>query len=70
MKRLQFALHFEVLHPEIQSRLQAEIDENVESDRPITMEDKEKLPLCEAAIMEVMRISTAFPITPPRTSRT
>lgn len=33
------------------------------------MEDKAKMPYTEATIMEVRRISTPFPITPPRTSK-
>ncbi len=32
------------------------------------MEDKVNLPFTEATLMEVRRISTPFPITPPRTA--
>ncbi len=37
-------------------------------ERPITMEDKPSLPYTDATLMEVRRISTPFPITPPRTA--
>jgi cytochrome P450 len=43
------------LHPDIQRRAQAEIDEVVGKDRPPTPEDRERLPYVCAVIKEVMR---------------
>ena len=40
-----------------------------QQDRHVCFEDKASMPYTEATLMEVRRISTPFPVTPPRTSR-
>jgi len=49
-------------------RCQEEIDRVVGRTRNVTMEDKPNMPYTDAALLEVRRISTPFPITPPRTA--
>lgn len=57
-----------VLYPEVQAKIQHEIDQFVGRDREVTFEDRANLPYTDATIMEVRRIATPFPITPPRMS--
>ena len=57
-----------ILYPEVQKRIQEEIDLQVGRDREVTFDDKASLPFTDATIMEVRRIATPFPITPPRVS--
>lgn len=61
-------LLYMVLYPEVQSKIQREIDQNVGRDREVTFDDKINLPYLDAVIMEVRRIATPFPVTPPRMS--
>jgi len=65
-KTLSFCVLWMILHPEIQSHLQIELD----SFGPglVRYEDKDRLPYTMACLMEVRRISTPFPVTPPRTA--
>ena len=49
---LAWAVCFMITHPEIQVRVQAEIDE-VLGDRPPSLEDRGELSLTEATIMEI-----------------
>ncbi len=57
-----------ILYPKVQTRIQEEIDLHVGRDREVTFDDKAKLSYTDATIMEVRRIATPFPITPPRVS--
>ena len=57
-----------VLYPEVQKRIQDEIDQYVGRDREVIFDDRANLPFTDAVIMEVRRIATPFPITPPRMS--
>ena len=59
-------LLYMVLYPEIQRKVQKEIDEVVGRDREVRFQDKVNLPYTEAVINEVRRIATPFPMTPPR----
>ena len=61
-------IFYMILYPEVQKRIQTEIDEIVGRNREVTFEDKSNLPYTDAAIMEVRRIATPFPVTPPRVS--
>ena len=61
-------LFYMILYPEVQKPIQTEIDEIVGRNREVTFEDKSKMPFTDAAIMEVRRIATPFPVTPPRVS--
>nr|WAQ80662.1 methyl farnesoate epoxidase/farnesoate epoxidase [Tigriopus japonicus] len=57
-----------VLNPDVQLKVQEELDRVIGRERHITMDDKINLPYTDATMMEVRRISTPFPITPPRTA--
>lgn len=59
-----------ILYPGVQKRVQNEIDEKVGHDREVTFADKTSLPFTDATIMEVRRIASPFPVTPPRASMT
>ena len=57
-----------ILYPDVQSRIQQEIDNVVGRDHEVTYADKVNMPFTDATIMEVRRIATPFPVTPPRVS--
>ena len=50
-----------IAYPEYQAELQAELDSVIGRNRPITWQDRKKLPFTEACIHEIMRISCYFP---------
>jgi cytochrome P450 len=52
-------------HPEIQSRIQKDIDSVVPRDRLPSIDDKIKLSYLEATILEIMRVRTAVPLSLP-----
>lgn len=55
-----------LLHnPDVQKRMRKEIDKVVASGRYPLLEDKSKLPFCEAACYEILRISNVAPTTGP-----
>ncbi|XP_068217492.1 cytochrome P450 2L1-like [Palaemon carinicauda] len=49
-------------HPEIQKKMQREIDEVVPKDRLPTLQDKDRLPYTEAVLFEVLRYSSFVPL--------
>jgi len=49
-------------YPDVQRRLQEEIDSVVSRDRLPSLDDKQKLPYVEAAILEIMRYKTLVPL--------
>lgn len=51
-------------HPEIQKKAQAEID-SVCGDRPVTIDDQDKLPFTDAVLKEVMRLHPVVPLMVP-----
>ena len=53
-------------HPDVQRRLQEVIDSIVPKDRLPSLDDKQKLPYVEAAILEMMRFKTLIPTGVPR----
>ena len=59
-----------VKYPDIQSKVQQEIRENVGFSRPVTMEDKINLPLTEAVIHEILRITCIAPLGLPHSTAT
>ncbi|XP_051492936.1 cytochrome P450 2D17-like [Apus apus] len=59
---LRWAFLHMVLHPEIQSKVQAEIDKVIGSERPPTMEDQVRLPYTNAVIHEVQRYADILPL--------
>uniref|UniRef100_UPI0037E864C2 cytochrome P450 2U1 n=1 Tax=Semicossyphus pulcher TaxID=241346 RepID=UPI0037E864C2 len=57
-----WVLLYLVLHPDIQDKVQAEIDEVVGTDRVPSLTDKGSLPFTEATIMEVQRMTVVVPL--------
>lgn len=54
-----------IRNPDIQTRLQVNIDEIVGRERQPTLADKSKLPYVEATILEVLRIAPVAPLSVP-----
>ncbi|XP_027708573.1 cytochrome P450 2J2-like [Vombatus ursinus] len=63
---LRWALLYMALYPEIQGKIQAEIDRVVGQSRQPTMADKENMPYTNAAIHEVQRMGNIIPFNVPR----
>ncbi|XP_070774746.1 cytochrome P450 2U1 [Enoplosus armatus] len=57
-----WVLLYMVLHPDIQDKVQAEIDEVVGKHRVLSLTDKGSLPFTEATIMEVQRLTVVVPL--------
>ncbi|XP_041477517.1 cytochrome P450 2U1-like [Lytechinus variegatus] len=53
------------LHPDIQTRVQNELDAVVGHGRQPTMDDRANLPYCHATLMEIMRIRPVLPLSLP-----
>uniref|UniRef100_A0A8C3Q999 Uncharacterized protein n=1 Tax=Geospiza parvula TaxID=87175 RepID=A0A8C3Q999_GEOPR len=62
---LQWALLYMLLHPEIQSKVQAEIDKVIGRERPPSMMDQASLPYTNAVIHEVQRCGDVVPVALP-----
>ncbi|XP_072505765.1 cytochrome P450 2J2-like isoform X2 [Notamacropus eugenii] len=65
---LRWALLYMALYPEIQGKIQAEIDRVVGQSRQPTMADKENMPYTNAAVHEVQRMGNILPFNVPRVS--
>ncbi|XP_039567559.1 cytochrome P450 2J2-like [Passer montanus] len=63
---LRWALLFMATHPEIQARVQAEIDAVIGQARPPALEDRNNLHYTNAAIHEVQRKGNVIPFNVPR----
>ncbi|XP_036610923.1 cytochrome P450 2J2-like [Trichosurus vulpecula] len=63
---LRWALLYMALYPEIQGKIQAEIDQVIGQSRQPTMADKENMPYTNAAIHEVQRMGNIVPFNVPR----
>ncbi|NXB32620.1 CP2DH protein, partial [Eulacestoma nigropectus] len=59
---LRWALLYMLLHPEIQSKVQAEIDKVIGRERPPTKKDQESMPYTNAVIHEVQRYGDVVPV--------
>ncbi|NWX05525.1 CP2D3 protein, partial [Caloenas nicobarica] len=59
---LRWAFLYMILHPEIQSKVQAEIDKVIGRERSPTMEDQVSMPYTNAVIHEVQRYGDIVPI--------
>ncbi|XP_028934976.1 cytochrome P450 2D14 [Ornithorhynchus anatinus] len=59
---LKWALLFMLLHPDVQSRVQVEIDQVIGRDRRPTMADQAKMPFTNAVIHECQRLGDIIPI--------
>ncbi|NXL63429.1 CP2DH protein, partial [Chordeiles acutipennis] len=62
---LRWAILYMLLHPEIQSKVQAEIDKVIGRERPATMADQVRLPYTNAVIHEVQRCGDIVPVGVP-----
>ncbi|XP_051652697.1 cytochrome P450 2J2-like isoform X2 [Manacus candei] len=63
---LRWALLFMALHPEIQARVQAEIDAVIGQARQPVLEDRNNMPYTNAVIHEVQRKANIVPFNVPR----
>ncbi|XP_022616599.1 steroid 17-alpha-hydroxylase/17,20 lyase-like [Seriola dumerili] len=63
---LAYLLH----HPEVQDRVQKELDEHVGSERAVCMSDRGRLPYLDCVINEGMRIRPVSPVLIPHTAMT
>ncbi|CAH1788269.1 unnamed protein product [Owenia fusiformis] len=68
-KTIYAFVHLMVTYPNIQKRIQSQIDEVVSSQRKLTTEDRHKLPLLEATIHEVLRFTSIVPMTVHKTTK-
>ncbi|NWX41370.1 CP2DH protein, partial [Steatornis caripensis] len=59
---LRWAVLYMLLHPEIQSKVQAEIDKVIGRERTPTMEDQVSMPYTNAVIHEVQRYGDVVPV--------
>ncbi|KAM7023457.1 cytochrome P450 2D17-like isoform 2-T2 [Passerculus sandwichensis] len=59
---LRWALLYMLLHPEIQSKVQAEIDRVIGRERPPSMMDQASMPYTNAVIHEVQRCGDIVPV--------
>ncbi|XP_019641598.1 PREDICTED: cytochrome P450 2U1-like [Branchiostoma belcheri] len=60
---LRWALLYSVLYPDIQAKVQEEIDQVLGGGGTPTMADRKKMPYTEATIEEVLRYATVAPLT-------
>uniref|UniRef100_G3WH64 Cytochrome P450 family 2 subfamily J member 2 n=1 Tax=Sarcophilus harrisii TaxID=9305 RepID=G3WH64_SARHA len=65
---LRWGMLFMALYPEIQDKIQAEIDRVIGQTRQPTIADKENLPYTNAAVHEVQRMGDIIPFNAPRMS--
>ncbi|XP_069031646.1 cytochrome P450 17A2 isoform X2 [Embiotoca jacksoni] len=63
---LAYLLH----HPEVQQRVQKELDEHVGGERPVSVSDRGRLPYLDCVINEGMRIRPVSPVLIPHTAVT
>ncbi|XP_029452614.1 cytochrome P450 2U1-like [Rhinatrema bivittatum] len=60
-----WSLLYMSLYPDVQEKVQAEIDAVIGRDRPPSLTDKALMPFTEATIMEVQRMTTVVPLSVP-----
>lgn len=60
-----WVLLYLAIHPDIQDKVQAEIDKVVGTHRVVSLTDKGSLPFTEATIMEVQRLTVVVPLAIP-----
>ncbi|XP_009081536.1 PREDICTED: cytochrome P450 2J2-like, partial [Acanthisitta chloris] len=63
---IRWALLFMVMHPDIQARVQAEIDTVIGQARQPALEDRNNMPYTNAVIHEVQRKANIIPFNVPR----
>ncbi|XP_063952387.1 cytochrome P450 2U1-like [Lytechinus pictus] len=62
---LSWAILYLALYPEIQRKVQCELDAVVGNGRQPAISDRARLPYCEATLMETMRIRPVVPLSVP-----
>ncbi|KAM4052608.1 cytochrome P450 2U1 [Anomaloglossus baeobatrachus] len=62
---LLWSLLYMCLHPNVQEKVQAEIDSVIGRERPPSLTDKIQMPFTEATIMEVQRMTVVVPLSVP-----
>ncbi|XP_055474927.1 cytochrome P450 2J4-like [Psammomys obesus] len=63
---MRWALLFLTLNPDMQEKVQAEIDKVIGHDRQPSTDDRESMPYTNAVIHEVLRMSNTVPLSVPR----
>uniref|UniRef100_A0A8C3HK57 Cytochrome P450 n=1 Tax=Chrysemys picta bellii TaxID=8478 RepID=A0A8C3HK57_CHRPI len=63
---IRWALLYMALYPDVQERVQAEIDAVIGQSRQPAMDDRNNMPYTNAVIHEVQRISNIVPLSVPR----
>jgi len=62
---LRWGLLYMMMHPDVQRKVQQEIDDVIGSDRSPTMEDKLRMPYTDATLLEIARRATIVPLNVP-----
>ena len=62
---LEWAFLYMALYPDVQAKVQAELDRMVGCERVPAMEDLKQLPFTEATICEILRASSVVPLGNP-----
>jgi len=57
-----------MMHPDVQRKVQQEIDDVIGKERLPSMEDRSRMPYTEATILEVNRVGTVVPMNAPHTT--
>ncbi|XP_030828396.1 cytochrome P450 2U1-like [Strongylocentrotus purpuratus] len=65
---LSWAILYLCLYPDVQTKVQSELDTVVGRGRQPAISDRARLPYCEAALMESMRIRPVLPLSLPHTT--
>ncbi|XP_067391508.1 cytochrome P450 2J2-like isoform X2 [Emydura macquarii macquarii] len=65
---IRWALLYMAIYPDVQERVQAEIDRVIGQSRQPGMDDRDNMPYTNAVIHEVQRISNIVPLNAPRMS--
>ncbi|XP_060132849.1 cytochrome P450 2J4-like isoform X3 [Zootoca vivipara] len=63
---LRWALLYMAIYPEIQAKVQAEIDSVIGQSRQPAMDDRDSMPYTNAVVHEIQRISNIIPLNVPR----
>jgi cytochrome P450 len=67
---MRWLVLYMVAYPEVQAKVQQELDAAIEPERSVCLEDRAKLPYTEACIHEILRHAPLFPLTIPHATTT
>uniref|UniRef100_T1JBP5 Cytochrome P450 n=1 Tax=Strigamia maritima TaxID=126957 RepID=T1JBP5_STRMM len=62
---LEWALLYLIKHPEVQTKVQKEIDDVIGKEKAPTMSDQKLMPYTQATIMEIVRLTSIVPLNDP-----